>query len=199
MSGNTMETIVGVVPSVCCLDMDGILTDFMSAAHEYYEVPYSYSLYPYEYGAWDVIPPNDMGMTTRMFWDGLDEDFWAELPWMHDAKELLTILEETFGAENIYILTCPTLNPSCLAGKYRWIKRYMPDYDRRFLIGPSKHLCANPETLLIDDADHNVRLFREAGGQAILVPRKWNAKHKKDDVAMADFTKELQFVMKGAV
>ena len=48
---------------------------------------------------------------------------------------------------------------------------------RQFLIGPSKHLCANPETLLIDDSDKNVDSFRKCGGQAVLVPRPWNSLH----------------------
>ncbi len=188
-----------VVPRTVCLDMDGVLTDFMAASHKFHGLEYDYDKYPYELGDWDTLPPSTATMTGRMFWDSLDEDFWADMPPMPGARELLTILEETFGKDNIYLLTAPTLSPQCLSGKVRWIQRYMPEYDRRYLIGPSKGLCANPHTLLIDDADHNVKSFRAMGGQAILIPRKWNALHKYADKPLAIFTRSLQHIMKGNV
>jgi 5'(3')-deoxyribonucleotidase len=78
----------------------------------------------------------------------------------------------------ICILTGPTKDPECLAGKYEWITTVLPPYlHRQYLIGPRKQFCAHPEALLIDDSDDNVKAFRGAGGHAILVPRPWNSLH----------------------
>ncbi len=50
----------------------------------------------------------------------------------------------------------------------------MPNYGRRYLMGPAKHFCSGPGRVLIDDSDKNVIEFLRSGGQAILVPRPWN-------------------------
>lgn len=157
--------------------MDGILVDFMSGAHKYFGLPYSYEEYPYELGDWDCIPPTGMKITPEEFWESLDEDHWANLPWMPDGKEILAVIESYFPKEHICLLTSPTLSPSCASGKVRWIQKEMPDYARRFLIGPPKYFCAHREALLIDDSDKNVNLFKLHGGRAICIPRKWNSKY----------------------
>ena len=54
---------------------------------------------------------------------------------------------------------------------------------RQFLIGPSKHLCAKPGVLLIDDSDKNVAAFQEQGGSSLLVPRPWNSLHGRDPMS----------------
>ena len=158
----------------CLLDLDGVLTDFMSAAHQFHGLPYSYEDYPYPLGEWDCLPPATANMTPQEFWGRLGADFWANLPWMPDGKAILCLLETYFGPENICLLSSPTGLAESVSGKVRWIQQNMPEYRRRFLIGPTKHFCAHRGVVLIDDADHNVTSFGEYGGLAVLVPRKWN-------------------------
>ena len=104
----------------CMLDLDGVLVDFLAGAHRYYDLPYSYEDYPYELGNYHNCPPPNGEMTTREFWDGLDEEFWENIPWMHDGRELLAAVEQALGAvcaksdnpaERIYACSqaqCPT-------------------------------------------------------------------------------------------
>jgi 5'(3')-deoxyribonucleotidase len=163
----------------CLIDLDGVLVDFMTGAHNFHGIPYSYENYPYELGKWDCLPPTTSSLSTEEFWDRLDENFWASLDWMPEGKQILAVVEDFFPKEDICILTTPTLNPSCTAGKIRWIQQNMPEYSRRYIVSPAKEFAASPSTLLIDDADHNIKKFSKAGGRTILIPRKWNSLHNK--------------------
>ena len=168
-----------------CLDLDGVLVDFMAGAHKFHNIEYDYNEYPYELGLWDTVPPPTSDMSTRDFWDALTADFWAGLEWMPDGRCLLRELEERFGAKNICIVTAPTKCPECVVGKIRWITEHLPDYSRRFFIGPDKRFFASDGALLVDDADHNVDSFRCHGGKAVLVPRKWNANHALSNTSLS--------------
>ena len=162
------------------LDLDGVLVDFLAGAHKFHGLPYSNEDYPYELGEYQTCPPPNSKMTTREFWDKLGHEFWAGLSWTSEGHEILIMVEAFFGKENICLLTSPTLNHSCITGKMEWIEREMPDYKRRYLIGPAKHFCASSDTVLVDDSDANVDAFHGAGGEAILVSRPWNSAHTLD-------------------
>ncbi len=80
------------------------------------------------------------------------------------------------GSENVFILTKPIEDPSCVAGKVEWIQRFLPnDMKDQYFIGAHKYLCAKEGTLLIDDNEDNINLFRNSGGSGILFPRPWNS------------------------
>jgi len=158
----------------CFVDMDGVLVDFMQGVHDYYGLQYSYDNYPYRNAEWDWMKPEVTGLSVEDFWETLDEGFWANLPWMPDDKEMLAAIEAVIPKKDICLLTSPTIHPSSASGKLRWIQREMPEYSRRFLIGPPKQFCAGQECVLIDDADHNICAFARNYGDTILVPRRWN-------------------------
>ena len=154
------------------LDLDGVLADFTGGMCRAHNRPD-----PWADGqnrgcyAMDEL----WGMTASEFWEPATEGFWAELEPTPGAFHLVRFLEEQVGAANICILSSPSLDPGCVPGKLRWIRRHLPEYSRRFLFGPRKEFCAGtPSHLLIDDHEANVKGFREAGGTAILFPRPWN-------------------------
>lgn len=118
----------------------------------------------------------------QKFWDLLPRVFWATIPPSDEMGMLLEFCEALVGKSNICLLSVPTIDPNCLAGKLDWIHTFMPKWlHRQYYIGPRKHFCAHPRALLIDDSDHNVDSFRALGGQAILVPRPWNSLHPVTD------------------
>lgn len=162
------------------LDLDGCLCDFVNAACRMHSQPNPYLL-DKEFHGYDFVPRLDI--SNIKFWKLLDRQFWANLEWMSDGKKILTHLEERFGPENICILSSPCLTEGCVDGKIDWIRRELPGYMRRFLIGPDKNWCANSRTLLVDDREDNVNSFLEAGGQCILIPRPWNSRHSDDVMA----------------
>ena len=62
-------------------------------------------------------------------------------------------------------------------GKLEWIKKNCPRYISHFLFGPARKALAHREAFLIDDRDKNTIEFEENGGNSILIPRPWNARH----------------------
>lgn len=114
--------------------------------------------------------------TVPDFWNSIDRNFWRTLPRSKEFSYLLTKCVSLVGQDNVHILTSPTKDPDCLAGKLEWIQQQLPNWlHRQYSITPRKHVCARPGALLIDDSDENVRQFREHGGTAITVPRPWNS------------------------
>ena len=145
------------------VDMDGVLTDFNKSICWLFDLPYP----PYEYDYFEDIR------------DGVDAactiQFWAELKWTSFGEDLLTLLENRFSTEQIYILTKPMLNTGSPTGKAIWIKKNIPRYyDRVIITRAPKSLLARPGVLLIDDHEKNINGFEKAGGNGILVPTTQN-------------------------
>lgn len=174
--------------SVVLLDMDGVIVDFHAGVFRAHGIVNPY-LNGNGRGVWDIA--GLVGMAPADFWRPCGHDFWANLPWTIDGFDLLEMAERAVGAENVYLLTSPTLDAGAYSGKAAWVQGNLPDYYRRLLVGPCKHLCASPRHLLIDDSDANVQEFTDHGGQAILVPRPWNALWSKQDEALSHVKNEL--------
>lgn len=158
----------------CLLDLDGVLCDFVTgicAAHN------SPNVYDNPANAGKYAMEELLGLSATQFWKPCDEAFWAGLPRMRDFQQILSLVEDAFGQENVCLLTSPSVNEGCATGKIRWIYEHLPAYKRRFLIGPPKHFCAHDGAVLIDDYDTNIAKFQAAGGHAIIVPRRWNSMH----------------------
>ena len=149
-----------------CLDIDGVLADFVSHAG---------TLLGYDTAVvttWDYYPL--IGKTEDEFWraiDGAGSDFWANMPafpWFH---ELVGLCER--HAPTI-LLSSPSRCPSSTHGKLRWIQSQFGSGFRKYLLGPAKEFCAAPGVVLIDDSDANCEKFEKHDGEAILFPQPWN-------------------------
>lgn len=150
------------------LDMDGVLVDFISGAHEVHGRKYIHDEYPR--GCWNIC--DHWGITDDAFWAGVDGkfDFWESLqpyPWLHEVLSLAR------HAGPVKLLTSPSKSPLCYYGKRAWCDRHIPK-DIELIICKSKHLMATPQRLLIDDGDHNVKPWVDKGGKAVLFPQPWN-------------------------
>ena len=174
-----------MLPTRILLDLDDVCNRFTMYALKQVGCPideFDYRDFNPAWG-WDIVCAANALHPTREFtpaefWGSLDRDVWASVPESGEFETLLRRCEALVGPENVCILSSPTLDPDCLAGKLEWIQTHFPRrMHRQFLIGPRKHFCARPDALLIDDGDHNVEAFRAHGGQAILVPRPWNSLH----------------------
>lgn len=157
----------------CLLDLDGVLVDFVGGACRFHGRKNPYVFDPVNTrGQWDVV--GLLGMDPTEFWQGLDRYFWRSLDWMEDGREILEVVENKFGKENVCLLSLPCDTVGCCDGKREWVREHLPDYSRRLLLGSAKEFAASPERVLIDDYPSNVERFGEAGGQSLLVPRPWN-------------------------
>jgi hypothetical protein len=170
-------------PTRIILDLDDVLNCFTPyVLHELgcrVASPHSYEDHPRESG-WDIVDAANRlhpskCWTTAGFWADVKRLHWASVPRSREFGNLLYLAVWAVGAKNVFILTSPTLDPDCLAGKLEWIQGNCPPWlHRQYLIGPAKHVCAQPGALLIDDNEDNAAAFRDNGGQAMLMPRPWN-------------------------
>ena len=160
------------------LDMDGVIVDFIEGICKYHKLENPYDKGEH-LGNWDVSDYWKMDKET--FWTGVSSIFWRDLNPYRDYADLINLCIAKVGQKNICLLTAPPMHNAhrcseTVKGKLQWLK------DRGInlpvLFGEAKHFCAGADTILIDDADHNVDAFREAGGKAILVPRPWNTQHE---------------------
>ena len=160
------------------LDLDGVLIDFVQRALEQHGV----KMKDLDWPAGLYCLTKVLGISDEEFWRMLDShDYWSSLPWTEEGREIVALAEKAVGKKNVYLCTSPTLSPFSGSGKMAWIYRELKGYQRKFLIGAPKYLCADKETILIDDAEHNINKFVEHGGHAFLFPRHWNKRHEDQD------------------
>jgi len=166
------------------LDMDGCIADFLGGACKFHNKPYAG--HPHdpdnqvEQTSWDIEPI--FQMTAPELWEPLGYEFWRDLeplPWCH---EIVALLNARFGEENICLLTSPIRTDGCIDGKMAWIRKHVPQFRRRFLIGPAKQFAASPRHCLVDDHHKNIEVFKEAGGHTFLFPAPYNRRFKEHPV-----------------
>jgi hypothetical protein len=166
--------------------MDGVLVNLVQGCCDKLgiENPYYDATGKVVDAARGVYPtPKLLGLTEEEFLGGLDVDDWANCSPMDDAHLIVEMVEARFGKKNVCILSNPTGHESiidqCMEGKLNWIRKHFPFYSNRFLFGPQKEFCAgNPNHVLIDDFEKNIKDFTGHEGRACLVPRPWNSQSR---------------------
>jgi 5'(3')-deoxyribonucleotidase len=174
------------------LDVDGVLVNFRKGVHEAFDQPYDYDNLPLSWFFW-----KSWGITNDKANAVCEEDFWAELSWMHDGREILAAVCRTAlqcHAE-IYLLTTPMPNNGSWSGKAEWLDYNMPMFKRRVIMtNVDKSIFADAHSLLIDDKDSNVEGFVAAGGYGLLVPRPWNKDAVHASETLNIVTKRLETI-----
>lgn len=158
-------------------DIDGVLADFVGGAFRHHG-----KSVPMKDVRWDF--PQQIGFAgtwVSEFWDGLGHDFWANLDPLADGFELLKKVEDNFGRANVGLLSSPCDTPGCAEGKRQWVKKHLPDYQKRLFLGSDKALFAAGNKILVDDHEVNVDVFARNDGRAVLVPRPWNRLRDRTD------------------
>lgn len=172
----------------CLLDMDGVLSDFVGGACRLHKVPNPYDN-PVNHGKPRI--EELVGIPAVDFFGPMDEAFWAGLDPTPECFKIVAEVEKVFGRNNVCILTSPVRTHGCFEGKLAWIRKHLPQFGRRFLVGPSKEFAAGPHSWLVDDSDANVINFANWGGNAVQVPQPWNSIHKYSSSVMAWLRRDL--------
>jgi 5'(3')-deoxyribonucleotidase len=175
-----------------CLDVDGVLADFIKAAirvHGLDEefVRRQWNLYR-DPRPWDMAEV--IGCSTNAFWKPIHkagEAFWEDLELLDHAKELYAACSDI--APTI-LLTSPSQHRSSHSGKSAWIQKHFGRSFRDYSISPRKDFCASPGVVLIDDSPEGCKLFAKGknGGWPILFPSIGNEKH---DIQGSDILKHV--------
>ena len=169
--------------STILIDMDGVLVDFVGGVCQKLD-----RFNPYEddrvkgkscrfrhHGNYEI--QKIFGIPDQEFFGTLDYNFWSNLDWMPDGREILKLILQVFEGNNHIGLCSSPAGNDCTDAKLYWINQHTPKFTRRFIITPKKHFLAMSNTILIDDRDHQVTEFNANGGRGILVPRPWNSMH----------------------
>lgn len=143
---------------VVCLDLDGVLCDFIKPALVTQGLP-----------AVDPTEWNPPGFDVSRI-EKLPASFWAGLPVELEGDMLVEMLSRY---ETMVVTHAPSL--AARTGKYQWLLSAHPHLAERLVCLREKWLLASPRHVLVDDNEENVRLFREAGGHAFLWPQPWNS------------------------
>lgn len=180
----------------CFLDMDGVLADFVKGAERLHNLPSIYAN-PAMLGIWNFV--EHLPMEEEEFWSKCTPDFWENLEPTAECFKLVETAERLFGAKNVAILSSPGEMYDCMAPKARWIRRHLPNYKRRFLLGYAKDVCAHERAVLVDDSGDNIDLFthpdpavQPCPGVGILMPRLWNKRHDQANQSLAVVARELE-------
>lgn len=145
-------------------DMDGVLADFAKGAEEV--------------GAWVK-----QGDETVLDWEPIyyeGEDFWANLEWTPNGKELFTKVYDYVTSKGCQVCILSAVHyKEGIEGKKTWLKNNLPKGRNHikayftkdgndkagYITNVGKY--ADEDCVLIDDFGKNCRFFREHGGQAI--------------------------------
>jgi hypothetical protein len=152
------------------LDLDGTTVDCVRAALRLHGRPdlAADPSYPPSYD-WEV----GLGISHAAFWNKVDEAgaaWWEGLDPTPFGLELIAVAA-SFG-HPLHVAT-KTLGDAAACGKWRWIKRHFPK-GTEIHITSNKTKLAGVGRLLIDDSPYQVDEWREADGDAILVPATYN-------------------------
>lgn len=154
------------------LDMDGVIVNFskgvIDVMNDRFKTNLTIDDYVIQSGGYYI---NEFfGVGKDEFWTMVDKDWWINLepfPWSLKLYEYLKSIGE------VTILTAPNDDPNCLKSKMIWLNEKMGIESNDVMIGSKKYLLAG-NGILIDDYYHNIDLFKQNGGHAILVPSNWN-------------------------
>jgi hypothetical protein len=160
------------------LDLDGVLNSWQLYQLSQFGVNISYDLWPEEIG-WDIVGVynelTDSEWTPALFWNSVERSDWANAPTSEIFDFLIASSVKLVGQEKVFILTSPTLDPDCAAGKMEWMQKHLPRWlQRQSMIGAPKHIASATNRLLFDDSDDNCDKWAAQGGDFCLVPRPWN-------------------------
>jgi 8-oxo-dGTP pyrophosphatase MutT (NUDIX family)/5'(3')-deoxyribonucleotidase len=132
------------------LDMDGVIADFDKGVAD-----------TFGESADTVIS----SLGNMNFWKQVNDldHFWLHLEPMPDSKQLWDYVKKY----EVTLLTTPVnFVKTCKQDKKDWAKKYLGDID--VIFSASKEKYSEPQAILIDDREDNIKKFQEAGGIGIL-------------------------------
>ena len=175
-------------PTFLYLDMDGVLVDFVRGSIDLHQLPVD----P-ENCDWDYYTPR---IGHQEFWAPMGREFWANLEWTPDGREVFDLVRRYFPENHIFLLTSPCTTPGCSDGKRDWVYKHLgKDFLKRTAIFSSKYGLAGPERALIDDYDENIDSFTAYAGHGILMPRSWNRHREHQHRAVEHVARHLDTLM----
>ena len=118
------------------------------------------------------------GLKTEEVWGFASPEFWCDSMKPTSEKHQIIDLFEATGLEVRLVSSAGSpleIRHFEKEGTTRWIQQHTPYDELRYVANKAEF--ARPNRILVDDADHQVDAWRDAGGYAIQIPRPWNRLH----------------------
>lgn len=159
------------------LDIDGVLNNFIRGACKIFNRDYDSLISSWPLGIWNMevalnIPASEFYSTI----DHAGIDFWANLPEFSHTRSMIKFCQDLAPT---YLVTTPTLDPSCHHGKMIWIQNVFGRNFKDYVLTPRKELCAAPYHVLVDDNEENIKKFIINGGIGLLYPTVGNCRYEE--------------------
>lgn len=157
---------------VVYLDLDEVLVDFDSVATKIFPQFHEMNDFFYK-GTGSILKYNRL-LAKLVFEIKQVPDFWVDLPWTKDGKDLWQFVKNNIKKENIAILTAPlTDDPRCKDQKWQWVQDNLKTISQdHFICETNKSDFVNKfpgkYQILIDDRPKNINKWKEKGGIGIL-------------------------------
>ena len=101
------------------------------------------------------------------FWQPISDagvNFWINLDWMSDGEQLWKYIKKYSPS----ILSAPSREKSSRVGKEIWVRTNIPGTELILKYASEKQELAEPNAILIDDREDNIKQWKSAGGIGIL-------------------------------
>ena len=166
------------------IDVDGVIADFDTAALTRLvgEDKIEEAREKREKGVWSIA--EGLGISEEEFWSAIDDpEFWRGIkPYRRAVRfiqNISSLAREHYAVEDIFFATSSCGSVHFPSARTQWIKTFnaTSGVDIPLLIFQNttdKRICANSESLLVEDSDASYAAFLEAGGYSVLIPRQWN-------------------------
>ena len=109
------------------VDLDGVLVDFVGGVCDIFDLNPALVKRDWPVGDYDVVARInsflDVEISANTFWGEIErkDSFWENLLPLEIG---FNVLDELRKLGDICLLTAPTLDPNCCAGKTRWIQKW---------------------------------------------------------------------------
>ena len=152
------------------LDMDGVISNWLGAACKLCDVDLEDEEVRKQIKERDGFI--DDYVDEKVLWKNIEDagvDFWENLELFSWSKKLYRALKE--NADEFSILSSPgkftEIACSACNGKVLWLDKHFDNKDS-YIFTYKKYLCASENAILVDDGQHKIEPFVEAGGQGFL-------------------------------
>lgn len=159
------------------LDLDDVLVDFCGAVCQIHGTTLADVRRTWPPELWGIDAA--LGLSDEDFWEPIymmGEQFWADLPLLPWAKQLLGYVQEY--TPDWYIISTPAKSASSWSGKQLWMEKHLPGHvDRLVLSRRPKAEVGHPVdgAVIVDDREPTVDLWNSMGGLGILLPFHHNS------------------------
>lgn len=151
-------------------DMDGVLADFEGFFHDN-NIKFDFENHEKE--CWQVVSDTP--------------NFYAKLKPIENAIELFKYCKEKYGAEILSAVPKPFRNvPTAADDKREWLRYHIDEKTAQeahlCYRAEKENFCKNPDDILIDDYEINIREWDKKGGMGILFTNIEDVKKKLDEI-----------------